>query len=186
MPSPTVDQLAAVLGQTGELVAGVTAPQWNADTPCAGWDVRALVEHVVAGNLLFAAALRGDQPQPTSHDDLGSAFAQSAAELLAAFRTPDALQRVVHVPFGAVPGEVALHLRITELLVHGWDIAAATGQVITFDEEVAKQELEFSRGAIGAIPPDRRPFGPPQPAPENAAATDTLAALLGRSVLKPV
>jgi uncharacterized protein (TIGR03086 family) len=112
------------------------------------------VSHVVTGNRLFAAALRGDQPaQPSADADLVVAFGDSGSEVLTAFASPGALERVVQVPFGTVPGEVALHLRITEILVHGWDIAAATGQRAEFDEAVAGQELEFSRGALGAIPP---------------------------------
>jgi uncharacterized protein (TIGR03086 family) len=101
--------------------------------------------------------------------------------LLAAFAAPGALQRIVEVPFGQVSGVVALHLRITEMLVHGWDIADATGQNAAFDEAVAGQELEFCRGAVGAIAPERRPFGPAQEAPADATAIERLAALLGRT-----
>lgn len=66
--------------------------------------------------------------------------------------------------------------------MHGWDIARATGQRAEFDEAVAEQKLECSRGAVGAIPPDRRPFGPGQQAPGNAPAIERLAALLGRTI----
>lgn len=183
MPTPTVDQLRAALAQARELVAGLAAEQWIAATPCEGWDVRALVGHVVRGNHLFAAALGKERAEPLNVDgELGAAFAHSATELLAAFESPGALDRVVEVPFGRVPGVVALHLRLTEILVHGWDIARATGQLTGFDEAVAEQELEFSREAVGAIPLDRRPFGPAQQAPTAAPAIDRLAALLGRQV----
>jgi len=185
LEAPTVDQLRAALAHAGDLVSGVTAEQWDTATSCESWDVRALVSHVVTGNRLFAAALRGDQPaQPSADADLVVAFGDSGSELLTAFASPGALERVVQVPFGTVPGEVALHLRITEILVHGWDIAAATGQRAEFDEAVAGQELEFSRGALGAIPPDRRPFGPAQQAPPDASAIDRLAALLGRKIIR--
>ena len=184
MRSPTVEELRAALARAGQLVAGIEADQWAATTPCEGWDLRALVSHLVSGNRQFAAALRGDEPTQLEADaDLLSAFEDSGRELLSAFSTPGVLQRVVRVPFGDVPGEVALHLRLTELLVHGWDIAWSTGQRPEFEESVAEQELEFSRGALGAIPPDRRPFGQPQQAPENASSVDKLAALLGREVI---
>ena len=180
-----MDQLRAALAHAGDLVSGVAAEQWDIATSCESWDVRALVSHVVTGNRLFAAALRGDQSaQPSADADLVVAFGDSGSELLTAFASPGALERVVQVPFGTVPGEVALHLRITEILVHGWDIAAATGQRAEFDEAVAGQELEFSRGALGAIPPDRRPFGPAQQAPPDASAIDRLAALLGRKIIR--
>src|SRR4051794_498363 len=118
MAAATVDQLRAALAQAGHLVAGITGAQWAAPTPCEGWHVRMLVRHVVSGNRLFAAALRGDQPaQLNPDDDLMAAFRDSASELLRAFDGPGALERIVQVPFGTVPGEVALHLRITEILV---------------------------------------------------------------------
>ncbi|MHB8294561.1 MAG: hypothetical protein ACYDH5_08020 [Acidimicrobiales bacterium] len=68
---------------------------------------------------------------------------------------------MVNVPFGTVPGAVALHLRITELLVHGWDLARATGQAVAFPEDVAKQELpsaaERSRMSVPVGVPSHRP-----------------------------
>jgi uncharacterized protein (TIGR03086 family) len=92
---------------------------------------------------------------------------------------------VVSVRFGTVPGAVALHLRITELLVHGWDLAWATGQAVAFPEDAAEQELAFSRQALKDIPPGRRPFAPPEPVAGDAPAIDRLAACLGRQVTGP-
>lgn len=180
MSALTVQELAAALERAGDLVAGVSAEQWTGQTPCEDWDVRALVSHVVGGNRLFAAALRGEQFAPGQDGDLVSAFAASGRELTSAFAAPGAMERVIQVPFGTVPGAIALHLRITETLVHGWDLATATKQPAWFDESIAGQALEFTRGALGAIPPERRPFGPAQEAPESASNLEQLAALLGR------
>jgi hypothetical protein len=57
-------------------------------------------------------------------------------------------------------GDAALHLRVTELLVHGWDLARATGQPASFPDDLAEQELAFSRSKLADIPAGRRPFGP--------------------------
>jgi uncharacterized protein (TIGR03086 family) len=86
------------------------------------------------------------------------------------------------VPFGTVPGAVALHLRIREILVHGWDIARATTQRPMCDAAVAEQELELSEAALAQLPSDRNPFGPPTQPPIHASALDRLSALLGRNV----
>jgi uncharacterized protein (TIGR03086 family) len=187
-PTP-VDQLARLVQGFEQLIAAVRADQWTGATPCTDWNVRNLVNHVVRGNRLFAAVLRGEQPPPPEPADvLGedplAAYRAAAAELLEAFGQPGAMERVVTVPFGTVPGSVALHLRKTELLVHGWDLARATGQPtgFSFPEDVAEQELQFSRAAIGQIPPGRTPFGPPQAVADDAPAIDRLAALLGRQV----
>lgn len=87
---------------------------------------------------------------------------------------------MVTVPFGTVPGDLALHLRTTDLLVHGWDQAQATGQRVAFPDELVEQELSFTEGALGNVPPGRSPFGPAQPFAEGATPIDRLAALLGR------
>jgi uncharacterized protein (TIGR03086 family) len=185
-PTP-VDQLETALETAEALIAAITPEQWSRPTPCTDWDVRALVTHLSGGNHLFAAALADDassrarEPAGLAEDDdLVADYRNSAQAVLAAFRRPGALQRMVEVPFGTVPGGVALHLRLTEVLVHGWDLARATGQVADFPEDLAEQELAFTRDALGAVPPGRSPFAPPTPAPDTAPALDRLAACLGR------
>ena len=97
-----------------------------------------------------------------------TAFRESADAVVAAFRRPGALERTVQVPFGTVPGAVALHLRLTEVLVHGWDVARATGQVAAFPEDLAEQELAFTRRRARCGAPRAKPFAPPTPAPDTA------------------
>jgi uncharacterized protein (TIGR03086 family) len=92
------------------------------------------------------------------------------------------MERPVTVPFGTVPGVVALHLRLTEILVHGWDLAHATGQTATFPDDLVEQELDFTRGKLADVPSNRSPFAPPQEVADDAPALDRLAACLGRSV----
>ncbi|HEY0805355.1 MAG TPA: TIGR03086 family metal-binding protein [Pseudonocardiaceae bacterium] len=179
----SVDQLALVLDENDRLVAAVRSDQWDAPTPCTDWTVRDLLNHVAGGNRMFAAALRGEpRPAPQPADDLVTAVRDSTKDVVAAFRLPGVLAREVTVPFGTVPGAVALHLRITEILVHGWDLARATGQPVRFPADIIEQELAFTRGAIAGVPPERRPFAPEQSVADDAPALDRLAALLGRSM----
>jgi uncharacterized protein (TIGR03086 family) len=182
-----VEQLADVVDQLAALVDGVRAEQWSAPTPCAEWDVRALVEHLVTGQLLFASALgftAGADAVTGADDDvrLPDAFRATGAVMLEAFRKPGALDQLVDVPVGRVPAGVAVDLRVTECLVHGWDLARATGQTTTFDDAVVEREIAFTRGALALVPSDRTPFGPEQPVAPDASPTDQLAALLGRIV----
>lgn len=66
--------------------------------------------------------------------------------------------------------------------MHGWDLARATGQPAAVPDDLAAQELAFSRSKLAGIPPGRRPFGPPQPVAALGPPIDQLAALLGRDV----
>jgi uncharacterized protein (TIGR03086 family) len=186
MAVPTVNQLAQVLDDAAVLVATVDGEQWAAPTPCTDWTVRQLVNHIVGGNLLFAAALSGSpvDRSATNHlgDDPVAGYRVAADAVVAAFGRPGVLEQTVTVPFGTVPGLVALHLRITEVLVHGWDLARAIGGRTAFPDDVVAQELAFTRAALADVPSDRSPFAPPQPVAGDAPLIDQLAACLGRSV----
>jgi len=191
MTAPTPDQLEVALSVAEKLVAAIRPDQWAEPTPCTKWDVRTLVGHLVSGNQLFADLLNGattveEFRRAAARDVLGDdparAFHDAGQALRAAFRVPGALDRPVTVPFGTVPGVVALHLRLTEILVHGWDLARATAQQAVFDDAVIEQELEFSGPALAQLPPDRSPFAPSLDVSADAPALDRLAALLGRDV----
>jgi len=103
--------------------------------------------------------------------------------LVEAFALPGALRQMVTVPFSTVAGIVALHLRMTEALVHGWDLARAAGQSVGFPADLAEQELAFSRDKLSDVAPGRSPFAPAEPVADDAQTIDRLAALLGRSVI---
>lgn len=182
----SLDQLTRASGATEQLVAGIRDDQWSEQTGCSEWSVHDLLSHLVGGQLAFAAILnRQDQPASTANPlgaDPTDAYRKSGEALRAAFARPGVYDESFTVPAGTVPGPVALHLRVTELLVHGWDLAQATGQSTTgLPADLAEQELAFSRVQLERLPPDRRPFAPPQPVADDAPAIDRLAALLGRA-----
>ncbi|GAC1639429.1 MAG: TIGR03086 family metal-binding protein [Chloroflexota bacterium] len=187
-----IDRLTRALDATGQLIAAVTDDQWSNPTPCPGWNVRALVNHLVVGNQTVASILR-DEPQPPPEtlremrtvdrlgDDPLAAYRAAGDALVTAFSEPSVLDRVVRVPVGPVPGAVLLHLRITELLVHGWDLACATGQPPRLPDDLAEEELAFARGPQAPdVPRTGHPFGPPQSVDAEAPAIVRLVAYLGR------
>jgi uncharacterized protein (TIGR03086 family) len=179
-----LDQLARALDDTAAVVSGVREDQWDDPTPCSEWDVGDVVRHLVVGHRVFARALRGEPvgavPPEPPEGPLAAAYTTSAADMLEAFRAPGALDGEVTVPFGTVPGTVALHLRLVDALVHGWDVAVATGQRPGHDEGLAEQEIGFTRSFLTRIPPGRTPFAASVQAGDAAPALDRLAALLGR------
>ncbi|PSK90980.1 uncharacterized protein (TIGR03086 family) [Murinocardiopsis flavida] len=190
-PSP-IEDLTEVLATVADLVAGVRHDQWRDTTPCPEWEVRDLVNHMVIGHRLFTGILRGEaaaapgaldpKADDMLGDDPGAAYRGATEELLAAFRRPGVLEQVFRVPAGDVPGVAAVHLRAVEDLVHGWDLARATGRKPRFPDEIVERELEFTRAKLADVPPEQAPFAPPQPVPDHAPPLDRLAALLGRRV----
>jgi uncharacterized protein (TIGR03086 family) len=181
-----IDQLVEALEITGAVIQGIDDSRWDLPTPCTEWTVRDVVVHLVDGNWRFAALFGNPTPEERSSDapaELVASYRDSAAALASAYRRPGALTEAVTVPFGTVPGSVTLQLRLVEALVHGWDLARATRQQITFPDGIAEAALSFSQAASAQVPPGRNPFGPPQPVAENAVGIDRLAAYLGRPVL---
>jgi len=85
---------------------------------------------------------------------------------------------------GDLPGAVIVGFRVTENLVHGWDLATACDQTVELPEALAARCLDFWLplvGADGTIAAAASSFGPPVLPPEGASAGVRLLALLGRT-----
>jgi uncharacterized protein (TIGR03086 family) len=178
---------AQALDATSRIVGGVAADRWHAATPCADWDVHALVNHLVSGNLWAAELAAGrtitDVGGRLDGDLLGSdpaaAYAASATAAAAAFRRPGALDAPCAVSYGPVPGSVYAGHRFIDVLVHGWDLAVATGQDYALDpilteacRQIIEPQLDAFRSA-GVLAPEVA-------VPADAGAQTRFLALLGR------
>lgn len=134
----------AALAHTQGYVSGVPAGAWSSPTPCEGWDARGLLTHIVSGNLwvgeLTAGRTIDEVGDALDGDVLGGdpvgAYARSAEIADAGFSRPGALNDPVAVSYGPVPGEVYAGHRFLDVLVHGWDLAVATGQDRTLPPEL--------------------------------------------------
>jgi uncharacterized protein (TIGR03086 family) len=136
----TIDNLPELHGEAAtafaDLVSGVRADQWSDPTPCDGWSVRDLVNHVVTGNLwvveLVGGATIDEVGNRLDGDNLGadpSTASRAAAEAAAtAFRADGAMASMCAVSYGPVPGEIYCGHRLIDLVGHTWDLATATGR----------------------------------------------------------
>lgn len=168
----------------GLIIDRIAADQLELPTPCTEWSVRQVALHIVGGMNNLAARLRGLEPggQEPAGTDLSAAFAAAIADVREAFKVPGALERGVQTPFGEQPGAVLVEVRIVELLVHGWDLASATGQPTNFEPEVAHQTLETARALIGDGPRSADvPFRDAREPRADASEADRLAAFFGRA-----
>jgi uncharacterized protein (TIGR03086 family) len=184
-----VSVLEQQVGRTGKLVAGVSPDQLSASTPCANFDVRTLLNHIVGGQLLMARAAAGESTQGRDMpdvigDDPTSAYEQSSTELVETFRNPDVLTRTIDLGGTEVSGEQALGIAIMEAVVHGWDLARATGQDATIDASLATGMLQTLRDG-GFVEnfrsPEGDPFASEVTVDESASPGDKLVAYLGRT-----
>lgn len=148
----TIALMSRALDQTGAVIAAVRPEQATLPTPCRSWNVRALINHVVDEVHQFALVTGGGQRQtPASHaigEDWAGAYHAAAGQLLAAWRQPGALDRTHRLPFGEIPATWAVGQQITELAIHAWDIAKATGQSTDLDPELGQLALDWARDNI--------------------------------------
>lgn len=168
------------------VVRRVRDDQWALPTPCADWDVRTLVNHVVSEAAWTVPLLDGrtiaDVGDSLNGDLLGEVpeKAWSAARdraLEAVARTPP--EQTVHLSFGDFPAAEYLRQLSADYLVHGWDLATAIGGPDRFEPALVEAVLDWfepiepAYRAAGAI-------GERAPLPADADAQTRLLAMFGR------
>ncbi|MGI5479927.1 TIGR03086 family metal-binding protein [Streptomyces lavendofoliae] len=174
--------------RVADLLGGVADDRLDGPTPCPDYTVRDLLAHLAGLAVAFRDAGRkafgpttDTSPQsglPPLGDDWRAALPRRLDELAAAWREPDAWAGTTRAGGVVLPGEVAGLVALNEVLVHGWDLARATGQEYAPDEA----SLEASRALLASAAEDSgaSPFGPPVPVPDGAPLLDRVIGLSGR------
>jgi uncharacterized protein (TIGR03086 family) len=137
---------ARAIGATTKVVAGVAPDQWDARIETAGTTVRMLVGHMVGESSQVESILAGRPVEPYRGaavaellgDDPLAAWERATGSAVEAFRRPGALEATCPVvPSAPVRGDDYCGNRFVDVLVHGWEVANATGQDTRLDPELA-------------------------------------------------
>jgi uncharacterized protein (TIGR03086 family) len=185
-----VPDLMPAAGTLARVVTDIRDEQLSAPTPCRGMKVADLLDHVGGLCLAFTAAAAKDldaASQAPSADgsrlapDWRTCIPDRLAQLAAAWQDEKAWSGMTRAGGLDMPGEVAGRVAANEVVVHGWDIAAATGQDYSCAAELLETAYAFVQSAV-AQNPDGTPglFGPPVEVPANAPLLDRLIGLTGR------
>jgi uncharacterized protein (TIGR03086 family) len=170
-----------------DVVRNVKTDQLALPTPCRDWDVRTLANH-----LTFWAAFRSEvaarkQTPPAEQegdvdyvtDDWAQVFERQLTKAVAAWGEPGAWEGVTGLAGGQSPAPFIGKMMIGELVVHGWDLARATGQDLSVSPELAEAVhagvVEFAEQGR-----EYRVFGDAVPVPDSAPVLDRALALSGR------
>ncbi|HJQ47955.1 MAG TPA: TIGR03086 family metal-binding protein [Amycolatopsis sp.] len=175
------------LREFDQAVHQVEPGQWDAPTPCTGWTVRDLVNHLVSEQLwaphLLGGATLAEVGDRYDGDVLGAdpvaAWESSSTAAREAWTAPGATERRVHLSFGESDAEDYGWQMIADLAVHGWDLAVAIGAVQPIRDDLADTVLRV----IAPQVPTWQGIGifePPVPVAGDAPPADHLVALLGR------
>lgn len=165
------------------LIAGLTADQRDHVTPCDEWTVHDLIAHMCGGGHMIAGALLGEQPPDPAPDHLAdgpaAGWAAAAAHVRAA-ATREVLAANHQMPFGEMSGEAALSVIVADHLTHGWDLARASGQDFTIDDDLAAWALATWQMVVPAEGRTGPGFKAAVPVGDDASALDRLVAYTGR------
>lgn len=183
-----IDVFNRAIEQTGGIVSGVNRGQFGDPTPCTDWDVKTLLNHTISVVMMFDGAARGAEFEGSHFandnvgDDAGASYAAAAAKLHDAMSDPGVIDATWHMPFGPVPGNMAVGFATLEVAQHGWDVAKATGQQADFDREITETAIAAAHAAPAELVRNPRVWGSESNCPESAPLHDRLAAFVGREV----
>jgi uncharacterized protein (TIGR03086 family) len=181
-PLKQLDELEPLLGH---VAAGIGPDDLDAPTPCENFTVRGVLGHMIGGATQFAAAFRGE-PGPEVAADVGGGddvvgrAGSALGELMNAIRSPGALERTVATPFGDMPGDAFARFVVLDGLVHGWDLAIATGQIYEPSDALVAEVDAFARQAIAPELRDGDTFAAAVEPLGTATPIERLAAFTGR------
>ncbi len=185
-PRPAFTTAAAV---ARGVLAGVRPDQFDDPTPCAEFDVRALVGHLVGAihriGHVGAGGHFADAPAVTEgvvDAELLAAFDARVGATQQVWSEDAVLTRLLTLPWAQLPGWIALSIYVSEISVHTWDLAVATRQEVQWDDEVLHLSLETMQRGLPAEGRDDPfvPFNPVVEVPADAAVIDRLVAWNGR------
>jgi uncharacterized protein (TIGR03086 family) len=182
MSQETIDRFTKLINDFDARVKAAGSDKWDNPAPCENWKARDVVAHVANNINNVSAGLQGQQPRQIGPDeDIVSAWNTAKEGVLTALPNAD-LNQTIEGPMGPMPAEQLIgRLIATDVLVHTWDLARATGG----DESLDQPAVE---GAYSGLKPldamIRREgvFGPRIDSPEGADLQTQFLNFTGRRV----
>lgn len=183
----TTGLLEQVLADLADVIGEIRDEQLADATPCTEFDVAQLRHHVVGWLTTFTKGYA----DPEGRTDAGideykvsddpAAEVRSAAKSLGQSLRAGAAERLLYLGDSGMPGDMALDLILWEYLMHGWDLATATGRPWAPPVAAVQASLGFAPGMLtDDYQGEGKPFGPRVAVSADAAPLDQLLGLSGR------
>ncbi|KOU47535.1 TIGR03086 family metal-binding protein [Streptomyces sp. WM6378] len=189
-PAPRPD-LAPAAAELTRLLEGVRDEQLEVPTPCPEYVLRDLLSHIAGLSVAFRDAAHkefgpststapGSVRPPELAGDWRKSMPENLAAMADAWRDPAAWEGETQAGGLTFPAAIAGRVALDELVVHGWDVARATGQTY----RPAPVDLEVSYGLLAPSKDDPAArgtaFGPVVDVPDEAPMLDRLIGMSGR------
>jgi uncharacterized protein (TIGR03086 family) len=182
-----LDQLAEILPAVAGVVDGIEDGQLLAPTPCRRFRVEDLLEHMLVLGGTFGHLFRGEDPPADQATWTGrtsvprTEFRATMERLLEGVQSPGAMERLITAPVGRMSGEQFARFVALDGLVHGWDLAVASGQPYEPPDDVVAAVHAFATSAITPGLRDGDTFAAEITPAQGATPVQRLAAFTGRS-----
>jgi uncharacterized protein (TIGR03086 family) len=176
IPTEPSERHRAIAARFSAVVAGVA--DWDAPSPVAEWRAIDVVDHLIEWPVGFFAA-GGIELAPTSGDP-AARWGQRAAGIQALFDGPEGAAPFTHPMVGTFPLATAIdNFYTSDVFMHAWDLARASGQDDPLDAEEAARLFE------GMLPIDEMlrqsgQYGPRIAVADDAPPQEQLMAFIGR------
>jgi uncharacterized protein (TIGR03086 family) len=181
--------IATAAAQAARAVTGAAEGGTRKDqtTPCADWDLRTLLNHTIlwtsysAERRAYGESVAEDLMGKdfTAEPDYADAYQAQIAKAVEAWSDPEAWTRELGVMGNTTPAADVAAMLIMEMVLHGWDVARATGQDYQCDETLAQAVLATVE-AQGDMFRQYQGFAAVVPVPDDATTFDRVLALSGR------
>ena len=188
----TVVDLEPAARRMADLISAVPDELLDGSTPCPEYALGDLVDHVGGLALAFTAAATKATDDASSQgpsgdatrlgDDWRTRIPRDLAALAEAWRDPAAWSGTTQAGGVELPGEVAGLVALDELVVHGWDVARASGHPYECDPQSLEAVHGFVAQFSGPGQEEARAglFGPVVEVSEDAPLLDRVIGLTGR------
>src|SRR5262245_52411783 len=113
--------------------------------------VRGVLEHMIQGGTLFTAAYRNEAPGAADRSDVLGSFVPVLTGLAESMHAPGALEQTIAAPFGEMTGDAFARYVVLDGLVHGWDMATATGQPYEPSDGLVADAQAFADDALAPM-----------------------------------
>jgi uncharacterized protein (TIGR03086 family) len=172
------DLLARTYDVVGGPVEQPGEPLLDRATPCSEWAVRDLFQHVLGTMEGFASAIGAPPVGAGADAPPAERFAAAAARSVAAWRSVTDPTAMVTLPFATLPAGLVAAMNQLDVLVHGWDFAAALGIGFTMPDELAEVALATAEVRCRQVP--RSPVWGPEVPARGDSTQERLLAITGR------
>jgi uncharacterized protein (TIGR03086 family) len=181
------EQFTYILPTLSAMVDRIQVMQMDDPTPCTDFTVHDVIDHMIVLGGTFTYWFRGEEaPDLKAPGGYGwvpaAEFRKVMDDLLDAVQSPGAMERTIWAPIGEMPGSTFARFVAFDGLIHGWDLASATGLHYQPPTALIAAVDEFARSALTTAMRDGDTFKEATTAPDDASQMERLVAFSGRSL----